>query len=233
MKLVIRDYFSGFRISKIKARYGKDFFVATYWGTYLLLVAVTWMGKTDIETVLNYYILAFLTLFCMYSVWLHPVSLSKLLYLCPMSELERRDYLVKSYLFKIGVPLGIALVEIGILCVLHRINWAYAILMFASNAGIILCNSLMVEKRVRKNLEQKRGMFLSANSDGWETLGMIVSFCMVIYLLVGIQWQNKMMGISGIVTAIIILIVELPLTVRIIKRAGGVIELAMNYESAA
>lgn len=232
MKIVIRDYISGFRISRIRERYGSQFFGAMYFGIYLLAIAPISLGNAEVETYVNYYILACVTMFSIYSVWTHPVGMSKLMYLCPMSEMERWDYLMKSYLLKIGVPLLTALVTSGALCAAGRINWAYAMLVFAGNAGVILCNSLLLEKRVREDLKQKKGILLSGSWDGWDTLGIITAFFWVVFLLIGVTWQSEMLSVVGIVTALIMSAIELPLTMRILRNVRKVMELTMNYEKA-
>lgn len=233
MRMVIQEYLAAFRISKIKERYGKNYFGMFYFGIYMLVSMPTLvLGQNGgNNNVVEFYGLVCLLLFCVHSSQLHPIGLSKLMYLCPMSKLERRRYLLKSYLLKIGVIFLVSVVVLTLLGFVGKLNLVYIILFLCANMGLAISNSLLNAKRIKTCVDEKRLVMMSSGADGWETAAIIVSMCVSLFLLICLECQEDMQGILGIVMSVILLVFELPLVIKILKRVRPTMEQAMNYES--
>ena len=233
MKMVVRDYMEAFRVSRIKEEYGNNYFGMFYMGIYMLLIVpmAVLIQKMSDKSLAEYYILACLLLFSMYSSQVHPIGMSKLQYLCPMSRQERRDYLLKSYWLKIGVIVAVSAIVVAVLEIVGKLNPVYAILYLCAMTGVAISNSLKSAKRIRTCLDEKKSVILSSGADIRETEAVIVSICVVIFLLICVENQDDMRGMAGIVISLVMLLVELPLVITLLKRVKPTIELAMNYEN--
>ena len=233
MKMVVRDYMAAFRLSKIKERYGNNFFGMFYFGLYLVVIMpTTVLGQNGASKyIAEYYVLVCLLLFCMYSSQLHPIELSKLLYLCPMSRQERRDYLLKSYWFKIGMIFVVSVLGLILIGNIEKLNPVYAILFLCANMGLAISSSLMNAKRIRACIDKRKSVVMSSGADGRETAAIIVSICLALFLLICVDSQEEMQGVVGVVITLVLLVVELPLVITMLKRVRPTIEQAMNYEN--
>lgn len=233
MKRVVRDYMEAFRVSRIKEEYGNNYFGMLYMGIYMLLIvpmAVLTQRMSD-KSLAEYYILACLLLFGVYSSQVHPVGMSKLQYLCPMSKQERKAYLLKSYWLKIGVIVAVSAIAVAVLEIMGKLNPVYAILYLLAMTGVAISNSLKNAKRVRTCLEEKKSVLLSSGADIREMEAVIVSIGVVFFLLICVGNQDDMQGMAGIVISLIMLFVEMPLVITLLKRVKPTIEQAMNYEN--
>lgn len=235
MNMVIREYLAEFRLGRMKEKYGSYLWSYFYLGFYMLTVfpIFLWSDHSEyrVGNMIIYYVLVVLMLFSFYSDMLHPIGMTKLMYLCPMSASQRRQYLLRSYWFKIAVSIGVTGTVLLVLGALEMINWAYAGLMFLNMVEITLCCSLMMEKRMKESLEKKKLFMLSNSIDGWETFGIVFAMLIGFFMLLSVNWQNEMTGVMGIVMAVIMLVVELPLAIRTVRRVNDVIGMAMNYET--
>ena len=233
MKMVIRDYMAAFRLSRIKERYGSNFFGMFYLGIYLVAIMPTAvLGQNGASKyIAEYYVLVCLLLFCMYSSQLHPIEMSKLLYLCPMSRQERREYLLKSYLLKIGVIFVASALGLILILNIGKLNLIYATLFLCANMGLAISSSLMNAKRIRACIDKRKSVVMSSGADGRETAAIIVSICLALFLLICVDSQEEMQGVVGVVIALVLLVVELPLVITMLKRVRPTIEQAMNYEN--
>lgn len=233
MKRVVRDYMEAFRVSRIKEEYGNNYFGMLYMGIYMLLIVpmVVLTQRMSDKSLAEYYILACLLLFGVYSSQVHPVGMSKLQYLCPMSKQERKAYLLKSYWLKIGVIVAVSAIAVTVLEIMGKLNPVYAILYLCAMTGVAISNSLKNAKRMRTCLEEKKSVLLSSGADIREMEAVIVSIGVVFFLLICVGNQDDMQGMAGIVISMIMLFVELPLVITLLKRVKPTIEQAMNYEN--
>ncbi|MGN0485293.1 MAG: hypothetical protein ACI4HI_17270 [Lachnospiraceae bacterium] len=117
IKRVIQDYFLAFRGSNFKKIWKKEItsslnilILAYLWNLLLSLITGKWKWEEFIIGIV--FFIPFV-----YSVSdriLHPISMQKMMYLCPMEETERRTYIYTSYVVRIVID---ALVAIFCLCI--------------------------------------------------------------------------------------------------------------------
>lgn len=67
---------------------------------------------------------------------IHPIKLSKMMYLCPMNAVERKNYVRNFYYFRVFLHMGISVAGIIILILSTRCN--------AVSAAAIACNDLTI-----------------------------------------------------------------------------------------
>lgn len=233
MRMVIRDYFAAFRIDRIKAAFGSGNQFSGWW----LIVYVLFIMPASLQVfakspdaIIRFYVTGVVLLFDMYAALLHPVSLPKLLYLCPMSEAERRDYIRKSYAFKIGFIIGLSVVVMSVLWLFGKINGIFGLVVIAETGAIAICNGIMAEARKDGCAGEKKSSDIFEGRDGWETLAIIVSIACAFFTMLYAVWMEDFWDIMSYVFVACIVCMELPLTILMIRRVKPAQERALNYE---
>ena len=122
---------------------------------------------------------------------------------------------------------------LGLILILNigKLNLVYAALFLCSNMGLAISSSLMNAKRIRACIDKRKSVVMSSGADGRETAAIIVSICLALFLLICVDSQEEMQGVVGVVITLVLLVVELPLVITMLKRVRPTIEQAMNYEN--
>lgn len=233
MRRVIRDYFAAFRIDRIKAGYrsGNPF---TNWFpiVYVLFVmpASLQVFTKSLDVTIRFFVTGVLLLFDLYAAPLHPISLPKLLYLCPMSETERRDYIRKSYGFKIGFPVGLSALGMAVLWIFGKINGIFGLVVIAETGAIAICGGIMGRAQKDGYAREKKPSDNFEGRDGWETLAIIVSVACAFFTMLYAVWLEDFWDIMSLVCVVCMVCMELPLTILMIRRVKPAQERALNYE---
>lgn len=94
MKYLIRDYIYGWRLENFKEIY-KNGKLAGMMFLYVFIINVTAAGNI---TMLGYYVPVAIVYL---SIFIHPVSLRKMYYVCPLTPDEREKLVRDSYIFRI------------------------------------------------------------------------------------------------------------------------------------
>ncbi len=147
IKYIVRDYFEAFRLTNLRQRQG------TACSKIVLLPA---MGIASIAINLfagqleksasvwtdTVQFLAVLLPLCFsyFSMAVHPVQLSKMMYLCPMNAKERSNYIYGSYFFRIAIQMSIGF--LGLWIAAGSVSWDFF------TAVWILTNQLMTASLV-------------------------------------------------------------------------------------
>ena len=114
-KRVIRDYFAAFRWQKIKESQKKN----EWWILiYFMALAPLILGVYDSVTgTLAYYLIIVPLLFTMFVPTIHTMKLPKIMYLCPLSMDERREYITKSCIIRIAAAVLVDIIAVMVLLV--------------------------------------------------------------------------------------------------------------------
>lgn len=234
MKKVVRDYFAAFRIERIRTVYrgSNSFANCWYLAAYVLVVMPASLGvfMKSPDVILRFYVTAVVVLFALYATLLHPVTMPKLFYLCPMSERERRDYIRKAFGFKIGFAMGLSALGMGGLWMLGKVNGIFGLLVVAETGAIAVCNSIEEQGQLSDCAGEKKSSIVYAGKDGWAVLAKIVSLCCVFFIMLYTVWSEDFWDIMAVIVVVCLVCLELPLTILMIKRVGPALERAMNYE---
>lgn len=160
-------------------------------------------------------------LYNLFSLYMHPVGLCKMMYLCPMEPDERRRYIRSSYRFGILVRMSVAVIGVG------------AVMMFYDCSVIavteILLNDLVLSLLIPSRKSQKEGYGAILK----ETVCMI---CMIVvsmlsnFILVLAASDQDPGNVMIIILAGIVLI-QLPLTIGYQKYVRSELETAVYYEN--
>lgn len=231
---IIRDYFAAFHIDRIKAGYRRgDSFTEGYLIAGLIaLPASLGVFTKSPDVILRFYVTAVVVLFAQYAASLHPVTMPKLFYLCPMSEAERRAYIRKAYGFKIGFAVAISALGMGALGMFGKINGSFGLLVVAETGAIAVCNGIVERDRMSVCAGEKKSSF-NGSRDGWEIMARIVSLCCAFFTMLCTVWSEDSWDMLGVVVSVCMACLELPLTILMIKRVRPALERALNYEGIA
>ena len=230
MRQVIRDYFMVYRAGRWKI-VGSNWFLPVYCLT-VMPMTMQLFGR-GIMQIIDFYVTAVVILFALYAAPLHPVTLPKLMYLCPMSAAARRTYIAKMYLFKVLFPIGLAVLGMGALAVFGKMSAWYGVCVVFAVAGISVCTSLFREERVKACIEKNQSTVFYGGADGWETFAVIVALFTGLFLLFFSVWAKEADRIIGVVVFVCMAVFELPLTIMMARRIRPALDAAVWYEGQA
>ena len=160
-------------------------------------------------------------LYILFSVYMHPVRLCKMMYLCPMEADRRRQYIRSSYCFRIALRMSVAVIGAGILMMSYDCD--------VIAVTEILLNDLVLSMLIppgRKS-EDRAGIFHK------ETVCMI---CMIVVSMLSnfVQALAAADGEAGRVIDIIIfaciVFIQIPLSAMYWKYVRDELERAVHYE---
>lgn len=230
MRQVIRDYFTAYRAGRWKA-VGNGWFLLVYCLT--VMPCMMQLFGRGMMRIIDFYVMAVVLLFALYAAPIHPVTLPKIMYLCPMSAAARRTYITKAYLFKVFFPIGLAVLGMGALTVLGEMNAYYGVCVVLAVAGVSVCTSLFREERITACIEKKQSAVFYSGEDGWETFAVIVASFTSLFLLFFSVWAEDFDGIMGVVVLVCMAVFELPLTIMMARRIKPALDAAVWYEGQA
>lgn len=227
---VIRDYFAAFRWGKIKETY-KNY---GWWShVYFLTGTPLILGVyRDIRTVMMYYFLAVPVVFTLSVSVLQPMKLPKLMYLCPMSRKERKEYIIKSCIFRITVPIIVDILGAISLLLFGLCNPIMAAGILLSNIifSVVFCSGINENGYGRLTEKGNRVIDIDTREHFLEMWILVVEVLMVAisYALTREDFDNTLLAkclcIGGTV------LIELPLAIAYLRHWKDAINRTMNYE---
>lgn len=223
IKNIVREYFAAFRLGNIKESYQKNnwwFFI--YILTFLPMMMFSGRMKTFWQ-ILAYYMLMLPVVFELFAVPLHPFALPKIMYLCPLTKQERREYLVKTYWMKVLFPCMVELaVVIGLAATGQYDNF---LLETAFILNMMLVFSISLQTRTIG-----ADFNMSTSKDRWETAALVVLLFQIIFLTVGVIEWEECSGVGKAFCAGVLLLLDLPLTLKVLSFWKDTVEDMMHYE---
>lgn len=136
-KRILREYISAFRWKNLKkiAKYDYASMACSIW----LIIYIFWNAsmerKSEHEMVIK--LAALLPLvFLFLSKGIHPFGLPKIMYLCPMSEKERKQYIFCRYYIQMAIHLSVSVIGIVVLFFVTEFH-PLALLGMFSNALLL------------------------------------------------------------------------------------------------
>lgn len=160
-------------------------------------------------------------LYIIFSVYMHPVGLCKMMYLCPMEPAERKRYIRSSYRFGIFVRMSVAAVGIGVMLMFYDCD------MIAVTE--ILLNDLVMSLLIPSEKSSVEGY----GSIRKETLCMI---CMIVVsmlsnLILALAVADQDPGKAMLIILAGIVLIQIPLIIGYRKYVRGELEAAVYYEN--
>lgn len=223
LKNIVREYFSAFRLGNIKASYQKNnwwFFI--YMGIILPIIIFSG-GAESFRQILAYYVLMLPVAFELFAVPLHPFALPKIMYLCPMTEQERREYLVKSYWMKVLFP---CIVELVVVIGLAVTGWYNNFLLgqfFTLNTMLVLSVSLQTRTMGAE-------FNMATSKERWETAALVILLFQIIFLIAGVTEWEECSGAAKVICVGVLVLLDLPLTLKVLGFWKNTVEHMLCYE---
>lgn len=230
-KWVVRDYFAAFRWEKSKEwlKTGNAWWFILYFG--LLFPSICGMWSSD-QMVSVYYIMALPVMFSAFSTAVHPVGLPKVMYLCPMEQERREEYVAKSYLFRMLVVVllemmvaivfliwGIADVVTACVIVGNGLFWAIA----SSGLG-----HQWVDALTKERLKSATPYALGGLAAGLLLVSAFSQFGLVCMLC----WDNPVAWWVKWIFVAVALFFQLPLAIKLLQNWNIAIKRAASYEAS-
>ena len=160
-------------------------------------------------------------LYILFSVYMHPVGLCKMMYLCPMEPDERRQYIRSSYRFGVLVRMSVAAIGVGMVMMLYDCDM--------KAVTEILLNDLVMSLLIPSEKRPVEGY----GSIRKETVGMI---CMIVVsmlsnLILALAVADKDPGDTIIIILAGIVLIQIPLMIGYRKYVRSELEAAVYYEN--
>lgn len=232
MKIVVRDYFAAFRWSKIKESFGGN--NSGWWPVLYVYVLMPITSARNWERgpehIICHICVATIVMFGAFSAPLHPIALPKLMYLCPMDESERKDYLKKSFFFKIIAGFVISVVGIALLVLFTELDIVYGAVIILAEMLYVLCSANIDGANIEKCIKEQHVSFIYGGEDVWGSVIRFISLGFALFVVLGIGWQEDFRTTFGAVFVGIMLVIEVPCVIRMLKKSMLAIEAATKYE---
>lgn len=228
-KWIVRDYFAAFRWENIKEILKNGgLFVAIYLCGF---IPVTGGFTEKKEYLLTYVLIAVPLAFISLSGKLHSIKLPKVMFLCPIDRNVRREYIVKSCCFRIGLHVAINALAILILVCMGLCDWVSSIVLELNSAFLTL---FMLGVKKRKN-SVYRDPFPSTEITKESIVGILNVFFVIISssgVACMLCWDTPVAWWVKYIFLSIALVVQLPLTIAYMTYWKKAVEEAVDYESS-
>lgn len=173
--------------------------------------------------------IAFLTvhlsmMYILYSVYMHPVRLRKMMYLCPMEASRRRQYIRCSYDFRITVRMAVAATGTGILMALYHCD--------AIAVTEILLNDLALSLLIPSEKKPEEGY--GAFPKEMVCMGFMIGVSMLCNLIAALVIADgEPHRTLDIIIAVCIVFIQIPLVFWYRQYVRGELEKAVYYDETA
>lgn len=232
-KWVVRDYFTAFRGEQCKTWLKNSWWTVLYFGIFLPLISHLF---DEPKHVFVYACIMLPLLFSIFTEGWHTLALPKVMYLCPLSQEERKEYIEKSCVFRIvfhsmigitGVLLLLVTghcgyVEAGV-AVFHSVSWTIVLCGFDRNR--------VLDEKYRERM-RSNGATQFMMSGMLETFSMLINACATFGFVGCLCWNTQVYWWVKWIFVGVAVLIQLPLTIRLLKNWDLAIEHAASYEES-
>ena len=241
-KNAVRNYFVSFKFGNIKNKYNKSWgsVVNLLWVIYFFLAMPAFVGFFDNKDyAITYFCIVTPVFFWIFASAIHPIKLPKIMFICPMKEQERRDYIVKSWIFHVIISMVIGVIGVTILMILGLCDGiCFAGLMLNVVISSHSVNGLFYEHNQDKNsveylavteMYKMKGVI---ENDGAQTALIILMWLLAYCYGAILCWDTPVLRGVKWGFLIIEIIIEVPLFVKIMKKWTACVNRAVSYEGS-
>lgn len=228
MKQIICDYFMAYRAGRWKTAGINSATLIIY--CLAVFPCFSRLYEKGALVIGTFYVTAVIILYTPYAAQLHPVTLPKLMHLCPMAASKRHAYLAGAYAFKVLFPVGIAALAMGLLTALWDVSVWYGACVVLAVAGEAVCTSLLRAERIAACTIKKQSAAFYGGADGWETYAMIVADLMGLFLIIISMWADEFDGYLKWAVLVPMAVLELPVTAKMLRRVPEALNAAVYFE---
>lgn len=232
---VVRDYFMAFCWSNIKASFNLYLFIIYAYLFGCLPVLNSGIIAREKVNLLRLTVISGLAMFIVLVAVVHPVAMPKIMFLCPLSRAQRREYIRKAWLLKIAVPITMSVILMSALIACGQIDFFGGIQITAAMGVLAISTSTVGQRDAGKQTPGKeRRNIWEMTKDGWIVAAMIAS-SMITAILLSIYSADDVMinATEKIVIAAGCAIVELPLTIQVLRRIVPKLTAFADYEGSS
>lgn len=173
--------------------------------------------------------IAFLTvhlsmMYILYSVYMHPVRLRKMMYLCPMEASRRRQYIRCSYDFSIVVRMSVAVIGAGVLTAVYDCDVIAVVEILLNDLAL----SLLIP--TGRRTDGGYGTFSRETVCMCFMIGVSMLCNLIAALVISDGEPHRTLDI---IIAVCIVFIQIPLVLWYRKYVHGELEKAVYYEETA
>ncbi len=180
----------------------------------------------ETENLIIYPALFFPVWLILFSEAIHPIRLSKNMYLCPMTVQERRRMIYHGYYFRIGLHMMVAIAGLVIYILLGNKD-VLLILEYLANSFALSILSLTNSTGEKKETKRDHAQ---ADWENWQIAFLIPTTLICHFILAGTILDGKNVFYVKIGVFLAMLLIELPLTLSYRKILRREMEGALYYE---
>lgn len=223
-KWVIQDYFEAFRWEKIKIWLKNGSWWTVFYCGFIMPSILFHSLKLSLA------LLSVPILFAMFTQSVHVEALPKVMFISPLSREKRKDYIAKTYLFRMMITMVVGVIFAWI-CLVRGICRPGTAILYIWNIWILsLTSSGLCQEKVFLPSEKKQAGSNQTIS-GIAAIMMILSIiCIYVLLAIGLYWSGKVMFWTEIVFIGIAVLIQLPLTIQILRKWEENVRKASSFE---
>lgn len=228
-KWVVRDYFAAFRGGK-----SKEGLKSAWWSIWYLGIFYPLMNDLyeDPKCMIIYATIAIPIIFGVVSGSVHSMALPKVMYLCPLKESVRKEYIEKSCIFRIFFvsllgTIGAMALWISGLCdgVTAGVSISNIVAWAVLSCGF---DHKKIDDSLKERFNTKESYMVSIIEAADTTITLISAFGVACALCwdTPVYWWVKWIFVG------VAVFLQVPLTVRLLKNWNMVVERAASYEKS-
>lgn len=218
---VIRDYFDAYRWEKMKNMTKNG-----GWWTYFYIICifpVILQVFDHVEFAACYYSVVLPMMWELLESQMLPMGLTKIQYLCPMEEKDRKHYLWGMYWLKVGMPVGLYLMcQIPALC----LNWVKPMQMILETTLLLLFSLAIQVNPLVETPKMGHPLYKIGFWRGFAGVwGILIMFLFLFFEEA--DWEGVLVpAIGGIMAGW-----QLLLTIKTLTYLKPAVEITLHYEN--
>jgi len=230
-KWVVRDYFAAFRWEKSKEwlKNSNGWWLVFYFSFMLPACSRIWSSSVSTKV---YLMVVIPFIYGVFSVGIHDKALPKVMYLCPMEQKVRKEYIARSYLFRILMIVILNLVAAFFLLIMGLTDVVTACMIVGNGAFWAVAGIGLGRQRLDPAVKERLKATTSYAMGNMETGLGIVSALSQFGLVCILGWDTPVAWWVKWIFVGVAVVLQLPLAIRLLKNWDKTMERATSYEAS-
>ncbi len=223
-KLVWHDYWKSFKWKTVWNRMGE------LSGVIVVMVQMLTLWPLNIldlegKSRWNYYIFAFSLMFALISSICVEIRFPKQMYLTPLTQVERREYMEKLLRLKLVIPNLVMGVVIAVMLILKKVNIAWGGMLLLQNILSTMGMSLFYKVEKTKYVKELQ----TAGNMLWTIFAMVIGLVGEFFILGGASSNENIDSATFIIFAVSV-VVQLICLYKMYSCKNQYFAILANYE---
>lgn len=223
-RLVWQDYWKSFKWKTLWNRMGELSGIIVVM-TQMLTIWPLNILDLEGESRVHYYILAFSLIFALFSSMCVEIKLPKQMYLTPLTQVERREYMEKLLGLKLVIPNLVMDVVIVVMLILKKMNIAWGGMLLLQNILSTMGMSLFYKVEKTKYVKELQ----TAGNMLWSILTMVIGL-LGEFLILGGASSNENIDSATLTMFAVSVAVQLLCLYKMYSRKNQYFDILANYE---